>query len=112
MTDYICPSWCQNDTCRKSPVGEHYTEGEAVTASGANLLGRLVDRDWTAAHIPLVNLRGVFNPCDGDDAPSISVMVSDGSNEAEVYLRIREAEQLIGELQSHLDLLQEPLPHE
>lgn len=105
MADLTCPDWCQNDTCRTSPAGEHYTDGVAFTASGGSILQHLVDRDWTAAHVPLVNVRAVFNPCDHDDAPSISLMLSDGQNDAEVYLRAGEAERLIGELQSHVDLI-------
>ena len=100
-----CPAWCDNDTCSKNPAGEHFSEGIALPASGASVLQHLIKDYWTNAPIPLVNLRAVFNPCDGDDAPSVSIMIADGERDAEVYLRVHEVEHLIAELQGHLDLL-------
>lgn len=100
-----CPPWCENNACQKRPIGEHFTDGIAVPASGASVLQQLVTKNWTSAHIPLINLRVVFNPCDGNDAPSVSIMIADGDRDAEVYLRAHEVQHLITALQENLALI-------
>lgn len=100
-----CPTWCENDACRRRPIGEHESEGIALPATGGSVLLHLIRDQWTSANIPLVNVRAVFNPADGDDAPSVSMMVNDGYHDAEVYLRAHEVQHLIDELGRHLALL-------
>ncbi len=90
-----CPRWCgQQEHCR----GEHFDSRTFVPATG----GRPERADEDGARFPVVGIGIDFSELDGDEAPQVCLWLTGGRHDAQVYLRPREAEQVIEALQARL----------
>ncbi len=98
-TPITCPPWCVQTTPDRPCSSEHYADLGTVPASGAS---STADNDGDGAHFPTVGVALSHDEYDGDDAPSVSIYLSGGTPECQVYLRPSETRRLIALLQTAL----------
>jgi hypothetical protein len=95
-----CPDWCAETNDNRVCSSEHYADVGCVPASGA---ASTAEYDGgTGATFPTVGIALIHSVPDGDDAPAVSLYLSGGTPECQVYMRPSEARRLIALMQTAL----------
>lgn len=97
-----CPTWCMSlasgDPCR----GEHFDDKAFVPATATR--PTIVSAE-TGASFPVLGVGLDWSEVDGEAGPALVLWSTGIGDDREVFLRPREAEQLVKELQARLKLL-------
>jgi len=103
-TTTTCPAWCTTDSPDYPCRGEHYGRTDYVSATA----GRhpLTDDRLGGARYPMVGAALVFSPLDGDEVPFLTLHLTGAGLDQNVDLRLREAKQLVEEMQQRIAVLE------
>jgi hypothetical protein len=90
-----CPSWCTAQPCRR----EHTDLKTFIPATG----GRPVDvGPEQGARFPIVGVGLDWSELDGEELPEVCLWLTGGKDDVDVYLKPREAQQVVEALQARL----------